>query len=131
MHDDEEGNLIQLLKLRAEDDSQLQTWLSDGKYLSPVIVNEQIKLMADSVLRGLLSEIRSAPWFSLIADEASDVNYKEQLCVVIRWVEEYEIYEDLIGLVQVPKTDANTLTYALKDVLVHCILPLSQCRGQA
>ena len=131
-HDDKEGNLIQLLKLRAEDDSQLRTWLSDGKYLSPVIVNEQIKLMADSVLRGLLSEIRSAPWFSLIADEASDVNYKEQLCVVIRWVdEEYEIYEDPIGLVQVPKTDANTLTCALKDVLVRCILPLSQCRGQA
>jgi hypothetical protein len=50
------------------------------------IVNEQIKLMADSVLRGLLSEIseiRSAPWFSLIADEALDVNYKEQMCVGI------------------------------------------------
>jgi hypothetical protein len=63
---------MQLLKLRREDDSQLQIWLSDGKYLSPIIINEQIKLMADSVLRGLLTEIRSAPWFSLIADEASD-----------------------------------------------------------
>ena len=52
-HDDHEGNLIQLLKLREEDDPQLRTWLSDGKYLSPVIVNEQIKLMADNVLRGL------------------------------------------------------------------------------
>ena len=73
-----------------------------------------------------------APWFSLIADETSDVNYKEQMCVVIRWVnEEYEIYEDPMGLVQVPKTDANTLTCALKDVLVHCILLRSQCRGQA
>ena len=51
--DDKEGNFIQLLKLRGEDDSQLQTWISDGKYLSPVI-NEQIKLMADNMLRGLL-----------------------------------------------------------------------------
>ncbi len=59
-HDEKEGNL---LKLRGEDDSQLQTWLSDGKYVSPIIINEQIKLMADRVLRGLLSEIRSAPWF--------------------------------------------------------------------
>ena len=48
-HDDREGNLMQLLKLRREDDPQLQTWLSDGKYLSPIIVNEQIKLMADNV----------------------------------------------------------------------------------
>ena len=53
----------------------------------PVIVNEQIKLTADSVLRGLLSEIRSTAWFSLIADEASDVNCNEQMCVVIRWVD--------------------------------------------
>ena len=48
--------------------------------------------MADSVLHGRLSEIRSVPWFLLIADEESDVNYKEQMCVVIRWVDEaYDI----------------------------------------
>ena len=88
--------------------------------------------MADNVLRGLLSEIRSVPWFSLLADEASDVNYKEQMCVVIRWVDEaYDIYEDPIGLLQVPRTDSGTLTSGLKDVLVRCILSLSQCRGQA
>ena len=67
-------------------------------------MNEQIKLIADHVLRGLLSEIKCALWFSLIADEASDVNCKEQMCVVIRWVDDdYEIYEDPIGLMQVPK----------------------------
>lgn len=56
--------------------------------------------MDDSVLCGLLAEIRSALWYSLIADEASDANYKEQMCAVIRWVNEaYEIYyEDPIEL---------------------------------
>ena len=69
-------------------------------------------------------------WFSLLADEATDVNYKEQMCVVIRWVDEsYEIFEDPIGLLQASRTDSNTLTSGLKDVLVRCILPLSQCRG--
>lgn len=77
-HDDREGNLLQLLKLCEEDDCRLQRWLLDGKYLSPVIVNEQIRLMADHVLCGLLSEIRCALWFSLIADEVSDVNCKKQ-----------------------------------------------------
>jgi len=75
---------MHLLKVHGEDDPQLQTSLSDGKYLSPAIINEQIKLMADSLLQDLLSDIRSVPWFSLIAVEASDVNYKEQMCVVIR-----------------------------------------------
>ena len=40
-HDDSEGNLFQLLKLRSEDDSELKFWLKDGKYLSPAIINEQ------------------------------------------------------------------------------------------
>ena len=102
---------------------------SDGRYLSPV---EQIKLMANNELRGLLSEIKGVPWFSLLADEASYVNYKEQMCVVIRWVDEaYDIYEDPIVLLQVPRTDSDTLTSGLKDILVCCILSLSQCRGQA
>ena len=57
-HDDSEGNLFQLLKLHSEDDSELKIWVKDGKYLSPAIINEQIKLMADCLLRGLLSEIR-------------------------------------------------------------------------
>lgn len=131
-HDDKEGNLMQLLKLRSKDDPQLLTWLSDGKYLSPSIINEQIKLMGDYVLRGLLTDIRRALWYTLIADEATDVKHTEQMSVVIRWVDEvYEINEEPIGLVQVPKTDAETLTNALKDVLIRCILPLSQCRGQA
>ena len=29
-HDDNEGNLVQLLKLRAEDDCQMQSWLLEG-----------------------------------------------------------------------------------------------------
>ena len=102
------------------------------KIPSPVIINEQIKIMSDCILRGLLAEIRCSPWFTIIADEATKISCKEQMYVVIRWVHNmYEIYEDPIGLIQVPKIDANTLTVALKDVLVRCNLPLSQCRGQA
>ena len=67
-----------------------------------------------------------------IADEATDISNKEQMCMVNRWLDNmYDINEDPIGLIQLPKTGANTLTSALKDVLVRCILPLSQCRGQA
>ena len=131
-HNETEGNLIQLLKLRSEDDSGLKVWLSERNYLSPTIVNEQIQLMADFVLRQFLTEIKRAMWFTVIADEATDINYNEQMSVVIRWVDQdYDLHEDPIGLIQVPKTDSETLTTALKDVLIRCILPLSQCRGQA
>ena len=131
-HNDSEGNLMQLLCVRSEDDPDLKAWLADAKYLSPLIVNEQIKLFGELILRGLISEIRETPWFAVEADEASDVSFNEQMCVVIRWVNaDYEIHEEPIGLMQVPRTDSATLSLALKDVLIRCMLPLSQCRGQA
>ena len=50
----------------------------------------------------------------------------------IRWVDEsHLIHEDFIGLVHILQTTADSLTAAIKDVLVRCILPLSNCRGQA
>lgn len=57
-HNEGEGNLMQLLTLQSEDVPDLSLWLLEKKYLSPDILNEQIRLMADFVLRDLLSEIR-------------------------------------------------------------------------
>lgn len=65
----------------------------------------------------------------MLADEATEFN--EQMCVAFRWVDEmYEIKKDPIGLIQVLRTDAATLTAALKDVLIRCMLSLSQCRAK-
>lgn len=56
----------------------------------------------------------------------------EQMCICTRWVHnEYEVSEEPIGLVQVSKTDSQTLFAALSDVCIRCILPFEKCRGQA
>ena len=41
------------------------------------------------------------------------------------------IHEDFIGMVHVPDTKADTLTSVIKGVLIRCVLPLDNCRGQA
>jgi hypothetical protein len=127
-HEEIEGNLMQLLLLRAQDKSELKRFISDQKYMSPEIVNECIRLMGQSLLRTLLKEIQEARYFAILADETRDINNKEQLVLCIRWVDSSFItHEDMIGLVQVDKTDSNTLCSAIKDVLIRCCLPLSQC----
>ena len=80
----------------------------------------------------MLSSILQATWCAVITDETADVANHEQLSLSICWVlgKEYDINEDFIGLVHVPRTTSNTLTMAIKDVLVRCALPLAQCRGQ-
>ena len=123
---------MQLLKLKSDDCSELNTWIKERKYFSPQILNEQISLMGLSVLRGLLSDIKTAHWFSLLADEATDTSNKEQLVICIRWVdEEFKIHEDPVELIDLPKTDSATITSALKDCLIRFSLPISQCCGQA
>jgi hypothetical protein len=89
--------------------------------------------MGLTVLRSLLKQIKkcSGPaWFSIIADEATDINQAEQLNLSIRWVDDdYHAHEDPIGLFKVPDTKAETLFKVIKDLLIRCDLPLALCRG--
>lgn len=110
----------------------METWLQKREYISPEIVNELINVMGQAILRQNLVEIRESVWFSIIADEATDISRNEQLCVSIRWVDShYDIHEYPIGLVQLPNTKALTIFNTIKDVLIRCSLPLDLCRGQA
>ena len=125
-HSEIEGNLVQLLHVWANECSDLQSWLRENKCLSHDIVNEQVCIMGQSVLRSLLTNMKDAEpaWYAIIADEATDVASREQLNLTIRWV------SDEYGLFSLPNTTADTLVVVIKDMLVRCGLPLSMCRGQ-
>ena len=69
-----EGNLYQLLLLQAKDSIQLASWIKKRDYISPAIVNEIINISGKTILRQLLQEIHTADWYSVIADEATDVS---------------------------------------------------------
>ena len=110
----------------------MTTWLHKKEYISPEIVNEIIIAIGQSGLRQLLSEIRKSLWFSILADEATDMSRHEQMSLSIRWVDDdYAVHEDTLGLIQLPNTKSVTIFQAIKDILIRCSFPLSQCRGQA
>ena len=89
-------------------------------------------IMGQTVLRQILAEIKSTLWYSLTADEASDISHNEQMNIAIKWVDSnYDVHEDTLGLVHLPDTKATTIFSVIKDLLTRCSLPLSQCRGQA
>ena len=60
-HNETEGNLMQLLLLRCEDNSILKAWINENKYLSGDIINEIMQIMSNYVLR----QIREASMYSL------------------------------------------------------------------
>lgn len=133
-HESIESNLIQLLKTRAEDVPELNHWIEKGQYLSPVVINELIEMMGNSVLRSILEDIKgNSGLFGLIADESRDISNKEQLTCVLRWVSLSDLmtHEDFIGMYLIEKPNAETIVASLKDVLLRCNLQLSDCRWQA
>ena len=120
------------MDLWSEDVPGLKQWLEKHQYMFHLVVNEMITLMGNTVLHKLLSNIREACWFTIIADETRDISNHEQLAIAIRWVgSTYDIHEYFIGLVHVPSTTSATLTVVIKDILIRCILPLNNGRGQA
>ena len=112
----EDGNLYQLLKCRTDNIVGMQQWIEGGSYQSHDIINEMIQLMATH----LFKEIRSAEWYSIIADETRVISGADRLGISVRWIEnDYQVHEDLIGLVEVETTDAPTLyTIMIKGVLL-------------
>ena len=66
-----------------------------------------------------------------MVDEATDVSNKEQLTIIIHWVDEYlNVFEDFLGLYHLMTTDAPSIVAAIKDVLLRLQVPFSKLRGQ-
>ena len=73
-HERIDSNLIQLLKTRAEDIPELNKWIENRQYLSPVVINELREMMGNSILRSILEDIRSNS--GLMSDESHDISNK-------------------------------------------------------
>ena len=90
-------------------------------------------MMGNAVLRSIVADLRKkSQLFSLIADESKDISNKEQLTCVLRWISttDLSVYEDFLGMYELEKTDAETITTSLKDILLRCNLTVDDCRWQ-
>ena len=72
--------------LRQAGITELKQWLHDRKYISPTIINELITLLGNQVLRSLLKDVKDHSWYSIIADEVTDITNKEQFNISVRYV---------------------------------------------
>lgn len=74
--------------------------------------------MALKVLREMASSISKSDFFSIMADECSDVSNKEQLALCFRWTDDdLEAREDFFGLYGVPNITSDTKRYSHKNEL--------------
>ena len=73
--DESDGNYIQLLTLRGEDDSRTLDWLKrkNEKYTCAEVQNKMLQIMALSILRDISQNIKNSVYYSNMADETTDV----------------------------------------------------------
>ena len=131
--DDSTSNFYQLMKLRGEDIPEIFPFLEKKqlKYTSHDIQNEILSIMAQTILHGIVKQIQSSIYFSLMVDETTDVSNREQVVLVFRWIaEDLTVHEDFFGLYQTDTIDAKALVYLIKDTLLRMNLSLEHCRGQ-
>jgi hypothetical protein len=70
-------------------------------------------------------------FFSILADESSDVYQNEQLALCLRYVDKKgRVVERFLGIVHVENTTALILRDAIKNLLMQQSLSLSKVRGQ-
>ncbi|KYN09339.1 Zinc finger MYM-type protein 1, partial [Trachymyrmex cornetzi] len=130
---DENSHFKQLLNMRAEDVPELKRWLNRSSYTftSHQIVDEILTMMADTVVRQLLQEIKAARHFSILIDETADISRSEQVSVCFRIAsDDLKSSEIFLGFYKAENTMAETLFKIVQDVFARYDLDFEKLRGQ-
>ena len=127
------GNFQVLLNFRIDSgDSVLKAHLEicpkNATYRSKTVQNELIECCGDHIQDNILAEIKEAEFFSILADEVADVSNKEQMPIVLGFVDKTgHIREEFLKFIDLPKgTSGETIATELKS----SGLDLRKCRGQ-
>ena len=124
-HDDAESNFMQLISLQKATNPSLAAWMERrshgvGKYSSPEMQNEVLKLMSLSILRSIAKDIQSSDCFTVMADECTDVANREQPAICFRWVDsKLDVHEEFIGLYQIENISAATIPLSHPTVFTN------------
>ena len=90
-----------------------------------------ISLCSNAVTKLLVNRIHTSKFFSIIANETSDIPNVEQLSLCIRYVDEDFIPQVFLGLYSVASTDSATIFATVCNALRQHTLDISNCRGQS
>ena len=126
-------NFSQLFRLLSQEDERLRQWMDrkTSKYTSGEMQNEAVKTMAHCVLRTIASRLQDTPFFTVMVDETADNSNVEQVVMCLRSVDDtFEVYEDFVGLYEVPAIDAQHIYQVIVDVFQRLNLSMSKLRGQ-
>ncbi|KAL5730797.1 hypothetical protein ACHQM5_003589 [Ranunculus cassubicifolius] len=128
------GNFLELLDYTANHNIEIKLSLQSGPGNLKLTSNEIQKDLASAcsmeTTKAILSEIGDA-FFSILVDEARDISIKEQMAIVLRFVDNRGcVMERFLCVVHVEDTSAISLKVAIENVFSIHGLTFARLRGQ-
>ncbi|CAK8532870.1 unnamed protein product [Lathyrus sativus] len=130
-----QGNFLELIKLLVGYNDEvvkvvLENAPSNSKYTSQLIQKEILHILSSRVKKHIREEIGDSK-FCIIVDEACEESKKEQMSLVLRFVDKDGfIQERFFGLARVCDTASLTLKQKVCDILSLHNLDVSNIHGQ-
>ncbi|XP_020973057.1 zinc finger MYM-type protein 1-like [Arachis ipaensis] len=129
------GNFIELIKLLASCNQNvnnvvLENAPGNAQYISPGVQKDILHIFARKVRATIREEIGDSK-FCIIIDEARDESKREQMSVVLRFVDKHGcVQERFFDLIHVSDTCSLTLKTEISLVLSRYNLDVQNLRGQ-
>ena len=133
------GNFWALLNFRIDAGDKvlsehLATAPRNATYTSSTIQNQLIQIIGNQIRDKILDRVRRAQWFTVIADEVTDISNKEQLSLVLRYIDPSTSFvrEDLVSFIECDTgITGHCIADKIKGALRDYALDLGKLRGQA
>ncbi|XP_021763673.1 uncharacterized protein LOC110728322 [Chenopodium quinoa] len=118
-------------KVKEVGDHALENAPGNCQMTSPPIQKDIINCCAKETTKFIIEELGD-DYFVILADESSDVSQKEQIALVLRFVnkDSGKVMERFLGIVHVGDTNTLSLKDAILSLLVEHSLSPSMIRGQ-
>ncbi|CAM8953993.1 unnamed protein product [Rhodiola kirilowii] len=102
----------------------------NNQMISPMIQKDIVRCFSQEVICHIIEEIDNGV-FALLVDESSDVSYKEQMAVILRFVDKSgTVKERFIGVIHETDTSSASLMNAIDSLFSEHGLSLKSVRGQ-
>uniref|UniRef100_A0A1X7V0P6 TTF-type domain-containing protein n=1 Tax=Amphimedon queenslandica TaxID=400682 RepID=A0A1X7V0P6_AMPQE len=128
------GNFLSLVQLHSRHidllRERLETGPKNASLLGHHYQNSMLSVLAESVLEYIISEVKSARYYTIIVDETKDVSKKEQLTLVLRYVLEGVVYERFVSYTYCEELNAAALTSYIYKALDSVHLDIQECVSQ-
>ena len=102
----------------------------NSTYISPKIQNDILEAIDVFFQKHIVEEVKEARFFSLLADETTDVSVKEQLTICLRYVRDDSICERFFAFPEATDLTGAGLAAQLLAILTDAGIPFSGLVGQ-